>query len=640
MSWMKCIITKVINKLVFFIFILNIILSFFTTSNCAYAKEKEKVVLQLRWDHQFQFSGYYMAKWLGYYDEEGLDVEIRSAFPNKNTILHATKEVSEGRADFGVGAGDILIAQNRGANLSVVASIFQRSAVEFCMKSNVPFNSVVDFINLNTARRKNDLLDIELQAMLYSEGINPNQLPLQEETKDFSVEDLISGRFDVVPGYLGTIPFYSNKVGLELKVVRPIDFGIDFYGDSLFTRRSLAIDNPELVEKFRRASIKGWQYALEHPDDTVQRIVSGLKAGAETKSDLIEYNKFQSKNVSNLTLYPVVEIGNINPYRWSQMNDVLLNLKIVDKEIDWNTFIFDYEKIQQAKAMSFSKALEVFSIISFVILATMLLIHITAKKTMIELEKAFEKEMEENKRKEALIIYQARLAAMGEMIANIAHQWRQPLNNLGLILSNVEDAYVYNELDKELLHNSVEKSRRLISRMSHTIDDFRYFLNPKNKKEHFSVYESISTVIDLLEENLRFNNIKVNFEKIAMNNAYGYANQFSQAVFNIISNSIDALKSSNNDEKEIIIAIYEENDDVVAEIRDNGGGISQEIGDKIFDIYFTTKQESKGTGLGLYITKMIIENNLNGKIQWRNMGEGVLMKISIPGNGGEINGQS
>ncbi len=252
------------------------------------------------------------------------------------------------------------------------------------------------------------------------------------------------------------------------------------------------------------------------------------------------------------------------------------------------------------------------------------------EKINLELERMFKKELDENKRKEALLIYQARLAAMGEMIANIAHQWRQPLNNLGLILSNVQDAYMYNELDSEYLQSSIDKSKKLILKMSETIDDFRYFSNPTNKKGNFSVYDNIKTVLDLLEENLRFNDIRVTFKDISMINAYGYANQYSQAIFNIINNSIDALVTSCKEDKEITISIYEGNDMAIVELSDNGGGISNDISDKIFEIYFTTKEDSKGTGLGLYITKIIIENNMNGKIEWKNIRDGVCMKVAIP----------
>ena len=132
------------------------------------------MVLQLRWNHQYQFAGYYVAKWMGFYDSEGLDVEIKSAFTANNSILDATKEVLEGRADFGIGADDVLMEENKGAKLCVVASLFQRSAVEYYMKSDTPYRAIIDLTKLNTARRKNDLLDIELQAMLENEGIKPD----------------------------------------------------------------------------------------------------------------------------------------------------------------------------------------------------------------------------------------------------------------------------------------------------------------------------------------------------------------------------------------------------------------------------------------------------------------------------------
>ena len=301
------------KKEVFKLFTVILLIALIIQYNTAFADEKENVVLQLRWDNQFQFAGYYASKWLGYYDDEGLDVEIRSAFTDTDNILYATKEVSKGRADFGIGSVDILTAQNNGADLSVIASLFQRSPVEYYMKSDTPHNSIVDFTILNTARRKNDLLDIELQAMLLSEGINPFNSNLIDDTEEFSVEDLITGKFDVIPGYLGTISYYAEKKGVGIKTVKPIDYGIDFYGDTLFTRRSLARRNPELVEKFRRASLKGWEYAMEHPEEIAEKIAREFEIEGKSEAELIEFNKFQAEKVLGLTLYPVVEIGNINP---------------------------------------------------------------------------------------------------------------------------------------------------------------------------------------------------------------------------------------------------------------------------------------------------------------------------------------
>jgi PAS domain S-box-containing protein len=256
------------------------------------------------------------------------------------------------------------------------------------------------------------------------------------------------------------------------------------------------------------------------------------------------------------------------------------------------------------------------------------------EKINLELERMFKNEMDENKKKEALLIYQARLAAMGEMVGNIAHQWRQPLNNLGLIISNLEDASIYDELGPETVNNVVEKCRKLISRMSDTIDDFRYFLNPRNGKTNFSISENISIVLELVHENLRFNKVNVLMEKENELVAFGYDNQYSQAIFNIINNSIDALSEQPEKEKEIRIKIYKEGEMIAVLISDNGGGIKEENVHQIFDVYFSTKGDKNGTGLGLYMTKLIIENNMSGKVELLEYKEGVTIKVTIPQDGG------
>lgn len=603
----------------------------------AEAKDKDKVVLQLRWDHQFQFAGYYSALWQGYYEEEDIDVEIRSAFTDDGQILQSTDEVAEGRADFGVGAVDILIKNDKNFDLSIIASIFQRSAVEFFMKEETQFNSIVDLLDLKTARRDNDLLDIELQAMLIAEGLNPNQLKLYKHNGNFTLDDLTSERFDIVPVYLSSILYYSQKKGINLKSIKPIDYGIDFYGDSLFTTVQLANNNPQLVERFKRASLKGWEYALENTDEIAKKIPTSFESTDENIKDAIEKNIFQSKKILDLTFYPVVQIGNINAHRWKTTHEYLYKLGMVSNNIILDQLIFDYDEIIMKESKRKEKILKILTFASLIILVIILLIHITVKSTMNQLEKSFQKEIEENKKKEGIIIYQARMAAMGEMIANIAHQWRQPLNNLGLVLTNIEDEFIYEELTKDSLSCAIEKSRKLIKKMSETIDDFRYFSNPKQNKKEFCVYNSIISVMDLMEEKLRLNNIKVLFYGITTAKGYGYSNQYSQAIFNIIANCIDVLLNTNVQSREILINIYRSKNMITTEIEDNGGGISEDIKDKIFDVYFTTKDKSDGTGLGLYMTKIIIENNLQGDISWENTDKGVKMIVKVPCKGVDRN---
>lgn len=628
-----------INRPKFAVIISLIFIFLFILPEPTKAEQYQKVVLQLRWKYQFQFAGYYMAQALGYYAEEGLDVEIRSAFTPDGKVLNAPEEVAKGRADFGIGAIDILMAENKNTDFVVVASIFQRSPTEFFMLEDTPYSSPADLAGLKIARRKDDLLDIELQALLIREGIDPSRFPFCNHVGDFRVEDLTSGRFDVVPGYLGTINYYAEKKGVKLRRIRPVDYGIDFYGDTLFTRRSLALTNPELVEKFRRASIKGWEYALNHPEEVSRYIVDKYYPLAEDKQEMLQFNLFQAARVRDFTLYPVVQVGNINPYRWEQMYTTLRSLGLADDNININDFIFDYESIKEERERQRQKLVNIFTLVLIVLSMFALTVYLTARRTMAELKIAFDRQLEENKQKEALIIHQARLAAMGEMMANIAHQWRQPLNNLGLVLTNLEDAYRHNELTAEVMNTAVDKARRIISRLSNTIEDFRDFLNPRTQKEFFYIYEAVVSVLDLMEDNLKFNHIAVEFARLEMVCAYGYANQYAQAVFNVLNNSFEILKHSLRSDKKIILRIYEEEEMAVLEIEDNGGGIPEEIGDKIFEIYFTTKHKEKGTGLGLYITKTIIEQKMGGRISWHNTGEGLCMKLEVPVFGGDEDGK-
>jgi len=229
------------------------------------------------------------------------------------------------------------------------------------------------------------------------------------------------------------------------------------------------------------------------------------------------------------------------------------------------------------------------------------------------------------------MIYQARMAAMGEMVANIAHQWRQPLNNLGLILANLEDAFWHGELDEKQLMISMNKSRKLMDRMSGTIDDFMQFANPTKNEEPFDPHEEIEKIVDLLEEKCRLNRIAVHLFSVEETQLYGYANQFSQAVFNLIANGVDVLVERKPDHRAIVIHIRPDQQWVKIMVTDTGGGIPDEIKNRIGEPYFSTKAQQQGTGLGLYMSKTIVENRLKGHLTWDNWEKGVTMTLWVPG---------
>ena len=257
---------------------------------------------------------------------------------------------------------------------------------------------------------------------------------------------------------------------------------------------------------------------------------------------------------------------------------------------------------------------------------------IELKKINENLKEIVEDELKESRNKDAVIIYQSRLAKMGEMIGLIAHQWKQPLNNLNLILANVKDAYEYKELTKEDLDNSIYNSKLIINQMSQTIDDFRHFYKPQRNKEIFSLSETINFALGLMEEGVKRNKIDISINTEEDSMIFGYSNEFCQVIFNVLDNAKDALVESGIDKKEIMINIYAQEDTAIVEINDNGGGMDNKDIDKIFEPYFTTKVETRGTGIGLYMSKMIIEDHMSGKIICKNTSDGMCFQVKIPKN--------
>ncbi|GAU78256.1 ATP-binding protein [Fusibacter sp. 3D3] len=248
----------------------------------------------------------------------------------------------------------------------------------------------------------------------------------------------------------------------------------------------------------------------------------------------------------------------------------------------------------------------------------------------ITMKKRFEEEMMENKRKEALMIYQSRLAAMGEMIGSIAHQWRQPLSGISMIFNNIEDAYTFEELDAPFLKNQGHRLQELIKYMSQTIDDFRFFFNPKNDKENFLMSKILDQTLDFLRESIRLNNIDVSMSLEKDILMLGRPNQLSQVLFGILKNAIDAIVLNNSEQRKISVRCGTEDQSVHLEIEDTGGGISEEKLVQIFEMYYTTKEAHNGTGLGLYIAKVIVEKNFDGEITAQNTQGGLCIVIKIP----------
>ncbi|RDX34098.1 sensor histidine kinase [Arcobacter sp. HD9-500m-PIT-SAG03] len=245
----------------------------------------------------------------------------------------------------------------------------------------------------------------------------------------------------------------------------------------------------------------------------------------------------------------------------------------------------------------------------------------------LKIQKKAQDEKEQN---EQLLIQQSKLAMMGEMIGNIAHQWRQPLMQLSAIIMYMDAHDEKGKLTKEKFQNKIKESDSIIDYMSKTIEDFRNYYQPEKQKESFYIKESIESALFIIDSALKNSFISTNvvFENEDIK-IISFKNEFSQALLNIISNAKDVLIQRKIKNPTIHINVKTIDGKVQIRIEDNAEGIKEEILDNIFDPYFTTKHKSQGTGIGLYMTKMIIENNMNGNIEVENTEKGALFTIIL-----------
>ena len=233
---------------------------------------------------------------------------------------------------------------------------------------------------------------------------------------------------------------------------------------------------------------------------------------------------------------------------------------------------------------------------------------------------------EEKEKQDIIFMQQSKLASMGEMIGAIAHQWRQPLNELSIRIQKLKYNYAKEEVNEAFILDFIQKNKKTIDFMSKTIDDFRNFFRIDKEKMDFNIRTAIEEVLNIQTAQLKSHNIKLDI--IGEDFIYkGFKTEFQQVIINLITNSKDALVSNKTVEPKIKIEIKKG----IIILSDNGGGIKEEVLNRIFEPYFTTKEQGDGTGMGLYMSKMIIEDNMDGKIDIINSRDGIITTIELRG---------
>ncbi len=839
----------------------NILLLILLTTNIF---ANDKVSLQLQWKHQFEFAGFYIAKEKGFYKEVGLDVELKEFDFTRNII----DDVCKGEVTFGTSYPSSILEKFNGKDIVLLSAILQLSPHILVSLKSSGIKSIEDFKNKKIMIEDNAILTTTIKSMLRSHYVSFKDMEKLKHT--FDIDDLIDGNVDIITAFSSNELYALNKKGIKYDTWDPKDYGFDFYDVILFTSTNELKNNPQRVDNFRKASLKGWEYAFNNIDETVDLILEKYNTQNRTKEALtyeanrlkklaysntkelgnidqnkiqriydmynlmgliknrIEFDKFiykpktindlssrnnilTEKEISyldkkqNITMcidpdwmpfekfdkngkhigiskdyfeifekkldipitviktkswtetlefaknrrcdiislamktdirkqymnftepyisiplvlatkddipfidnfqdinnkkvglvqgYALIEvlkkkypnlniievkntqdglhkvadgkifgfIGNVADIGYVFKTNYIANLKITGKFTErWelgiavrnddlillNIFqkaiqdipnkvkqnIFNnYMAIKYEKGIdytllwktSFGFIFSLFILIFFLIRQNRLQKEIEHLNTNLELK--IKEEVEKNRKKDALMFKQSKLASMGEMLGNIAHQWRQPLNRINLSLEVIDTVVEDPIIDKQIIQKKIQNAQKNLKYMSNTIEDFTNFFHPNKHMVEIDIVEIMNKSIELIET--RLSNIELNISSLDKVIYKTYENELIQVLLIVLNNAIDNfdIKNTINPKIDIIITLK---DNLTIEIVDNGGGVPKDVILKIFEPYFTTKFKSEGTGLGLYMAKMIVEDSMKGKLEFASNSYGVTFKIIL-----------
>ncbi|MGI6722536.1 MAG: ATP-binding protein [Anaerovoracaceae bacterium] len=329
-----------------------------------------------------------------------------------------------------------------------------------------------------------------------------------------------------------------------------------------------------------------------------KKLVSRLKANEDKQSGILRYKRDGQKQICG---YAKLENG-------------------------WQILLIQPEATVFLPIDSLKNAM---LILGAILMASLIIFLILFSRPFLRRQRTLE---EENREKDILLIYQSRKAETGEMMANITHQWKQPLNSINLVLANLLDSYQYGDLDEERMKKSVAKVEHIIANMSSTISDLSGFMKPDKAKTAFDPMENVRTALSLMEESISLHQITVQEEADEKVSCLGYANELTHVIFNLLNNARDAIVASKPQDRRIRIRIarIEKEGCVDISIYNSGIPIAAETAEHIFEPYFTTHEEYGGTGLGLYICKKIVEERMDGRLTFANVEGGVQFTIRLP----------
>jgi diguanylate cyclase (GGDEF)-like protein len=290
--------------------------------------QQDIIDIQLRWYHQFQFAGYYAAVAKGFYRKEGLEVRLHAGDPAHQPV----QEVLSGHAHYAEGNSEVLFQRLQGKPLIALAAIFQHSPSILLVRKDSGIDSVHDLAG-KKVMLMNRTEDADFLTMFLNEGIALSQIDIIPSS--YQIDDLITGKVDAFNAYSSNEPFFLNQRRIPYNIIAPGNYRVDFYSDILFTSEEELRNHPERVEKVLRATLKGWRYAMDHPNEIIDLLIDRYHV-KKTRAHL----EFEAAEIRKLIFPDIIEIGHMNPERWQHMADTFVKAGLIRSNDYFDGFLY------------------------------------------------------------------------------------------------------------------------------------------------------------------------------------------------------------------------------------------------------------------------------------------------------------
>jgi signal transduction histidine kinase len=568
-----------------------------------------EVTLQLKWKHQFQFAGYYAAIKKGYYREEGLKVLLKELGQDTNVVDTVINE----KADFGIGISDLVRVRSQGIPVVALAVIYQHSPLALVASAN---SGIEELHQLAGKRVSLETHSAEILAMLKTANVTKNHLKVTSHL--FNPNDLFTHKVDALSIYTSTETFLFRQENFKYRLFSPRNYGIDFYGDTLFTTEKMIADNPELVKNFREASIKGWNYALSHADEIINYI---LEKYGERHSR--EHLLFEAQKTMDLVQSDFLEVGYMHEDRWKHIYEVYKSLGMIEGPVDFEAFVYRSEP-------DFSKFYNLIIAISLILLV----ITIVAVVYLFINRKLKLQIAESNSLRKQLKDHADDLKRSNEALENFAliasHDLQEPLRKIISFGDRIQQNVPMEDRESSYM----ERVQSATTRMQTFIEDLLEFSKINSKPREFKLIdlnEVIAEVLSDLETRIEQTGAKVNIETLPTILADGF--QVRQLFLNLLSNAMKFHKEDSPPMVEINSQLTPEGFWKIS-IKDNGVGFDAQHAGKILQPFqrLNGRSEYEGSGMGLAICDKIVERH-NGFIDVESSpGKGSTFYISLPQN--------